>query len=126
MVVRHSFKTPQQNKVAKGEAVDVGLSPRTPEGDYDITKLWQGARLTTAMRNSACGFGLSESLQWSVWRKRENGKTETRTVVDRTYGGDLVVVIGRVARFSPSLMIGQTDWNKWVVGAKKIKEGKKQ
>lgn len=52
------------------------------------------------------------------WRKRRGGKTETRLVVDRTLGGDVVVRIGHLNQ-SPTT-ISLKDWNAWTVGAKHL------
>lgn len=51
------------------------------------------------------------------WRRRKNGKTETRTVVDRNLGGDVFYVAGRPAyRYQCT----EAEWHAWVKDAKEI------
>ncbi len=62
------------------------------------------------------------------WRKRFEGKTETRTVIDRTLGGAVCYVVGRLTAAHQRLNRSPSDekrcteaeWNAWVAGATRI------
>lgn len=53
-----------------------------------------------------------------TWRKRENGKQETRFVVDRTLGGDVLYDKGR-ERWHHRCT--ESEWKQWVDGAKRLR-----
>jgi hypothetical protein len=60
-----------------------------------------------------------------VWRRTDKGhdgkrRTETRTVVDRTLGGDVVFVQGKVTRFAQRSQCSFTDWSAWCGPARQV------
>lgn len=54
------------------------------------------------------------------WRRRRPQKT--RTVVDRTLGGDVVFVNGRRTRFARQEQCTETEWAMWQSEAKQVLE----
>jgi hypothetical protein len=56
----------------------------------------------------------------STWRGKSeavDGRklTETRHVIDRTLGGSVVYVSGRLTRFAMHSTVALVDWNEWAV-----------
>jgi len=60
------------------------------------------------------------------WRKRVGGKTETRTVIDRTLGAQIVYVRGRVPKpnrafdYPSEKRCTKAEWFAWQAGAKEL------
>lgn len=64
------------------------------------------------------------------WRKRVDGRTETRTVIDRTFGWDVIYVSGRVPKSAWERGNGDhcsfLEWLRWIDGAKDLSERTKE
>jgi len=59
---------------------------------------------------------------WGTRWRRKRKPIETRTVVDRTLGGDVLYVSGRFSRFKHSLpsRCSLSEWKEWQCGAVEI------
>lgn len=54
------------------------------------------------------------------WRRRVKGKVETRTVRDRTLGGDVIYVRGKFTRFAQQHQCTEAEWFRWQKDAKQL------
>lgn len=56
------------------------------------------------------------------WRRRKDGLTETRTVVDRTFGGDVCFISGAWTMWKRTRpeQITRNEWMDWQKDAKQI------
>jgi hypothetical protein len=55
-----------------------------------------------------------------VWRRKKDGKTETRRVIDRTIGGDVLYQSGRRSCFNPPIVGKFSEWCVWQSEAQNI------
>lgn len=55
------------------------------------------------------------------WRAKIDGKSETRRVIDRTLGGHVMFISGRLTAFNRPLTITLSHWNEWQAKAKQVK-----
>lgn len=55
-----------------------------------------------------------------VWRRRKGGKTETRFVIDRTLGGDVIYRSGKWSYANRSSRDTYLNWMTWQSGATRI------
>jgi hypothetical protein len=53
-------------------------------------------------------------------KRRAHSKTETRLVIDRTFGGDVLYRIGRWTHFNKPVTCTHEEWMKWQRTAKQV------
>lgn len=54
------------------------------------------------------------------WRRRVKGKVETRTVRNRTLGGEVIYVRGKLTRHAQEHRCSEAEWLRWQKEAKQI------